>query len=208
LRSIIARFATANPGHRLVAGSRFRSLDAQIGNWNRNGTVGTHTPRVLARARREIGDAARYPDLGSYLDPASGLLSHIAAPMPLPAGAAGLAMLAALSTSAEFGPQIEERRRRTEAIERFADWLAAQRTGAPSVTVATPGLSNHGVGQAVDFQVHERGAGRVAGASNPGHWRSSGWAERLADAVRPSAHFDGPLRVPDEPWHWTFDPTP
>ena len=214
LTSIKSRFNKANPDHRLVAGSRFRSLDVQIKNWNRNGTVGTHSPKVLARARRELKDMAAYPDLGPYLHEGSGLLAHSA----LPAGVAGvagiggllggpLAALAALGVATAAATH-GDTQARNAAIDRFTEWLAKQRTGAPSVTVATPGLSNHGVGQAIDFQVHKRGGAKLAGASNPDHWRTSGWADRLADAVRPSPYFSGPLRVPDEPWHWTFDPTP
>ncbi len=213
LTSIRSRFRTANPEHRLVAGSRFRSLDAQIKNWNRNGTVGTHAPKVLARAQRELKDAATYPDLGPYLNEKSGLLVHSALPagVSVVAGIGNIAggPLAAMAAAgialgaAAYGNTLA----RNAAIDRFIEWLAKQTTGKPSVTVATPGLSNHGVGQAIDFQVH-KGSVKLAGASNPDHWRTSGWADRLADAVRPSAYFSGPLRVPDEPWHWTFDPTP
>jgi hypothetical protein len=31
-----------------------------------------------------------------------------------------------------------------------------------------------------------------------------GWADRLATEAR-AAGFRGPLRIPDEPWHWWID---
>ena len=137
---------------------------------------------MLARARRELKDVAAYSDLGPYLHEGSGLLVHSA----LPAGVAGvagiggllggpLAALAALGVATAAATH-GDTQARNAAIDR-TEWLAKQRTGAPSVTVATPGLSNHGVGQAIDFQVHKRGGAKLAGASNPDHWRTSGWAD-------------------------------
>jgi len=203
LRSIRRRFSAANPRHVLRAGSRFRSLSTQIDNWNKNHTVGVHAPVALKRAEKELKKDGGYPDLGPYLHEASGLLSHTVLPG---AGLMSLLPLGFPGTSGE-DPDAETIRLRSAAIEKFVTWLAAQRNGKPSVTVSTPGLSNHGVGQAVDFKIFEGGR-RIRGASNPTEWRSSGWAERLADAVQPSQFFSGPLAVPDEPWHWTFDPTP
>ena len=211
LRAIRTRFERANAPNRLRAGSRFRSLAAQIDNWNDNGPVGTHGPRILRRAEREISNETNYPDLGNYLHEPSGLLSHSAMPggVGIPGAALGL-LTAPVPGMAPVVAAANEAAERNAGIERFVTWLASQRTGGPSPTVATPGLSNHGVGQAIDFVIVNGAGDRVLGASNPGAWRDppDNWARRLADAVRPSTHFTGPLRVPDEPWHWTFDPTP
>lgn len=86
-------------------------------------------------------------------------------------------------------------------------WLTAQ-VPTPVPTLAAPGLSPHGQGRAVDFQVLRNGvvvAGTDASAI-AAQWRRSGWAARLKDAVRASgAAFDGPLQSPDEPWHYRYD---
>ncbi len=212
LRKIIARFNTTNPGHRLVAGSQFRPLEVQVANWWRNPYVKIHAPTMLTRARREIRDEARYPDLGDYLHEASGLLLHVVPPASslssmLP-GMIGPTLGGMLAMTEVATGATDLRHQRDAAIERFARWLAIPRFWSPKLTVATPGLSDHGLGQAIDFQIHQRGAGQILGASSAAWWRSSGWATKLADAVGPSRHFAGPLRSPDEPWHWTFDATP
>lgn len=207
LREIRRRFETANPGHRLVAGSQFRSMDAQISNWRKNWSVDVHAPKMLARARDEIGKTGDYPDLGGYLSEGSGLLTLSVMPMQAPGMITGMHQLAALGLAAPS--ELEQiNAARAEAVARFARWLGEQRTGKPSLMVATPGLSSHGVGQAIDFQVHKVGGAQVVGAGGAEAWRSTGWAAKLADAVRPSRYFSGPLKSPDEPWHWTFDPTP
>lgn len=87
-------------------------------------------------------------------------------------------------------------------------WLAAHAPN-PVPTLAAPGLSPHGQGRAVDFQVMRKGV-LVAGTDSTAitsQWRRSGWAVRLEDAVRASgAPFDGPLQAPDEPWHFRYEP--
>ncbi len=90
----------------------------------------------------------------------------------------------------------------------FGDFL---RAFAPSPTppLAAPGLSAHGQMRAVDFVV-KQGDRIVAGASTadiPALWTGQGWAERLNAAVLASgAPFAGPLRIPDEPWHYDYRP--
>lgn len=85
------------------------------------------------------------------------------------------------------------------------------RAFAPSPTppLAAPGLSAHGQMRAVDFVVIQ-GDRIVAGASTadiPAIWIGQGWAERLEAAVAASgAPFVGPLRIPDEPWHFDYRP--
>ena len=39
-------------------------------------------------------------------------------------------------------------------------------------------------------------------------WMATGWADRLARAVRASGEsFSGPLQSPREPWHYAFRPS-
>lgn len=81
----------------------------------------------------------------------------------------------------------------------------------PVPTLAAPGLSPHGRGSAIDFQVY-RADKLVAGpdsASVTQVWGRGGWSQRLSAAVDASgAPFEGPLRSPDEPWHYSFVPGP
>jgi hypothetical protein len=90
----------------------------------------------------------------------------------------------------------------------FGDFL---RAFAPSPTppLAAPGLSAHGQMRAVDFVVTQ-GERIIAGASTAdiaALWTGQGWAGRLKAAVLASgAPFVGPLRTPDEPWHYDYRP--
>lgn len=90
----------------------------------------------------------------------------------------------------------------------FADFLRAF-APTPPPPLAAPGLSPHGQMRAVDFVVTQ-GKRIVAGASTediPAIWIGEGWAERLRAAVVASgAPFAGPLRNPDEPWHFDYRP--
>ncbi len=95
-----------------------------------------------------------------------------------------------------------------EAAGAFAAWLRGWQPPT-QVNLAAPGLSAHGQGHAFDFQVLKDGA-LVAGTDSrtaAADWVASGWAARLADAVKASgAPFTGPLQSPDEPWHYTYRP--
>jgi hypothetical protein len=79
-------------------------------------------------------------------------------------------------------------------------------TAAP---LAAPGLSAHGQLRALDFQI-VRGSQVVAGTSIDSVvrvWEREGWASRLHQAVVSiKAHFEGPLRSPNEPWHYRYVP--
>jgi hypothetical protein len=76
-------------------------------------------------------------------------------------------------------------------------------------TLAAPGLSLHGQLRAFDFQI-QRGDQTIAGPDSTtirGVWAAQGWTERLATAVRSaSTRLQGPLRTPDEPWHYVYSP--
>jgi len=90
----------------------------------------------------------------------------------------------------------------------FGDFLRAF-VPSPTPPLAAPGLSAHGQMRAVDFVITQ-GDRIVAGASTadiPAIWIGQGWAERLNSAVLASgAPFAGPLRIPDEPWHYDYRP--
>lgn len=75
--------------------------------------------------------------------------------------------------------------------------------------LAAPGLSLHGQMSAVDFQV-QRGHEIVAGTESAEiaeAWESQGWSRRVQAAVAASSkRFKGPLRQPNEPWHYDYVP--
>ncbi|MBK8457720.1 MAG: hypothetical protein IPL47_11935 [Phyllobacteriaceae bacterium] len=89
------------------------------------------------------------------------------------------------------------------------NWLVAYR-GQKQSNIAAPGLSPHGRGRAIDFQVMNDGK-IIAGADSKQVetvWRSQHWDERLlASIIAASAAFFGPLKSPDEPWHFDYDPS-
>ncbi|KFN51423.1 hypothetical protein [Arenimonas composti] len=96
-----------------------------------------------------------------------------------------------------------------EGAEGFVAWLRGSELAVPP-NLAVPGLSPHGQGRAFDFQVF-RGERLVAGTDSrriQADWRDGGWAEKLAEAVRISDAFAGPLVSPDEPWHYDYLPPP
>lgn len=92
--------------------------------------------------------------------------------------------------------------------EALGKWLIAFRPAKPA-NLAAPGLSLHGRGRAIDFQVMQDDA-VVAGTNSreiESEWRSGGWEAKLKasmDAAGPS--FSGPLTSPDEPWHYNYTP--
>jgi hypothetical protein len=75
--------------------------------------------------------------------------------------------------------------------------------------LAAPGLSLHGRARAIDFQVH-RGNEVIAGADTDDIdtiWIGQGWGRKLERAVRgASTKFAGPLTMPNEPWHFEYQP--
>lgn len=80
----------------------------------------------------------------------------------------------------------------------------------PTPSLAAPGLSLHGRMQAVDFQV--MAGNRLVAGTDPATvvetWEASGWKAKLQSAVNEAnAGFVGPLKSPDEPWHYDFRPS-
>jgi len=90
--------------------------------------------------------------------------------------------------------------------ERFKAFLTNWYPSTPA-PLAAPGLSAHGQLRAIDFQITN--AGRiVAGtsvASVTQTWEKPGWHNKLRRAIETAgADFVGPLRAPNEPWHYTY----
>jgi len=81
----------------------------------------------------------------------------------------------------------------------------------PTPSLAAPGLSLHGRMQAIDFQV--MAGNRIVAGTDPttvyATWEKSGWKAKLQSAVNEAnAGFVGPLKSPNEPWHYEFQPGP
>jgi len=95
-----------------------------------------------------------------------------------------------------------------KGVSAFRDLLVAFKP-VPTPSLAAPGLSLHGRMQAVDFQVMS-GNRLVAGtdvATVAEAWEMSGWSMKLQSAVNEAnAGFVGPLKNPNEPWHYDFRP--
>lgn len=91
-------------------------------------------------------------------------------------------------------------------IERFSRFLHEWR---PTVAapLAAPGLSKHGRLRAIDFQIMRDG--RVVAPTQMDKvapiWAAQGWTRKLQAATEGSG-FVGPLRSPDEPWHYEYVP--
>jgi hypothetical protein len=77
------------------------------------------------------------------------------------------------------------------------------------VTLAAPGLSDHGHANAFDFVVLEDGGKEMAMASSAWVTTWEGphdWTTKLKAAVDSAGEgrFDGPLKSPKEPWHYGY----
>lgn len=90
------------------------------------------------------------------------------------------------------------------SLERFRKFLRQWRP-TMSAPLAAPGLSLHGQLRAVDFQIMKGDAivatAEVAAAAPV--WENQGWSRKLKAAVAGS-RFTGPLRSPNEPWHYEY----
>jgi len=77
--------------------------------------------------------------------------------------------------------------------------------------LAAPGLSLHGQARAIDFQIH-KGTRVIAGpevAKIASTWEAQGWSAKLHAAVSAvSDKFKGPLKMPNEPWHYEYTAAP
>ena len=93
------------------------------------------------------------------------------------------------------------------SVERFSEFLRHWHPPTPPA-LAAPGISKHGQLRAIDFAVFKDG--KVIAPTNlkasESVWVREGWSDRLKQATL-NTRFDGPLRVPHEPWHYEYDPS-
>jgi hypothetical protein len=95
------------------------------------------------------------------------------------------------------------------AVARLREFVVAWHATSVPPAVAAPGLSPHGQGLAFDFQV-QQGDRIIAGtdaATAAADWDAAGWTAKLRAAIDgASTHFEGPLAMPPEPWHYEYRP--
>jgi hypothetical protein len=117
-------------------------------------------------------------------------------------GKTASALLASARASMAHSPD-RPSPRSIEAFKRFlSDWRPA-----PAAPLAAPGLSAHGRMRAVDFQIMRDG--RIVAATEvnavPRAWDAPGWTAKLKRAIVASGtRFEGPLKSPNEPWHYEY----
>ncbi|HEU5137515.1 MAG TPA: hypothetical protein VFU13_20395, partial [Steroidobacteraceae bacterium] len=109
---------------------------------------------------------------------------------------------------AEVARQAFPRANSPEGVAAFRNLLVSFKP-VPTPSLAAPGLSLHGRMQAIDFQV--MAGNRIVAGTDPSTvietWETSGWKAKLQSAVdEANAGFVGPLKNPDEPWHYDFRP--
>lgn len=206
IRAVKKRFDAANKSEKYTLGStsKFRPLETQIGYWNGRENVQERAVGVLVKLRKRMAKKSKeivgthrlpaYPDLASFKDRTQ-LFLQLTSPVVGITASIG-------SPDSEEAAKLALHQQRLKAIEDFAVFLR-KTTLNGELKTATPGISHHGRGEAVDFLVRKAGV-KVVGASNAAKWRSTELAGALADAMKDSKHFEGPLKKPDEPWHWDF----
>ncbi|MBI4906666.1 MAG: D-alanyl-D-alanine carboxypeptidase family protein [Acidobacteria bacterium] len=97
------------------------------------------------------------------------------------------------------------------SVESFVKMITEEAKNLPAATNATPGLSAHGHLKAIDFHVTQNG-NKVLHSGGADYWRSTGADDALKAAVTTVNNnsgrkvFDGPLKSPDEPWHYSYIP--
>jgi len=210
LKVVMDRFDQENSGFRLVRGSLFRSLLTQIAYWN---SIKRHDIQMVADALMQnarkvftkksnelIGSmqVPEYPMIEEYND-ATQLWFRLITP---PGGGVPGALF---GTNPEAQAKFARFVQLKNGLDDFAE-VIRKATLLKAPKTATPGLSDHGQSRAIDFGVQNLKTGtKILGASNASAWRETGFAQKLATAMTASNHFHGPLRVPDEPWHWDFE---
>ena len=153
---VVSLFQRTHPGYQLRVTKLARSLEDQIGLWNRTKSVESASSNFMKQIVRSI---VTYPDTATK-----------------------------------------------QSLAKFQALLRKQSV-SPVPTVAVPGLSHHGQLRAYDFIIWQ-GDKIVAGTdarSIRGQWIGGGWSNRLRQAIfGASNRFDGPLKSPNEPWHYTY----
>ena len=94
------------------------------------------------------------------------------------------------------------------ASKAFWRWLKGFRP-SQRARLAAPGLSRHGRARAIDFQLKKDGrifAGTSVEAVRE-VWRAEKWDEKLKASIEAAGpSFSGPLKNPDDTWHYDYDP--
>lgn len=155
---VISLFQRTYPGYQLRTTKLARSLEDQLGLWNKTGSVKTASANLMKQVVKVIG-ASAYPNTATK-----------------------------------------------QSLAKFETFLKSH-SPRPVPTVAVPGLSHHGQLRAYDFIIWqgEKIVAGTDGASIRGQWIGGGWGNKLRQIVyRASGKFDGPLKSPNEPWHFTY----
>jgi hypothetical protein len=173
-------FAKANAGFRLTNSRLIRDLPTQLKLWNDNASVGTAASTLWSLAEAEVAK----PNLKQ--------------PTPTTASATPVKPTAAPTTPVK--PTADQ-------VKAFTKFLRQSSPG--TIMVATPGLSDHGHANAVDFTVREADSDTVIAGASKAHieqnWDKDGYTKALKDAVTAAGdRFEGPLQSPYEPWHYTI----
>lgn len=118
-------------------------------------------------------------------------------------GSAAMELFASLSD--EF-PDVESKGQISP--EKLESWLRSY-SSEQRASLAAPGLTRHGQGHAIDFQIMQDGK-FVAPADTSlvaTVWEANGWADKLAESIAAAGpSFYGPLTSPNEPWHYDYRP--
>lgn len=114
-------------------------------------------------------------------------------------GAAAAEIMSAFSAAFPEGPADAKKQ---------AAWLRGFQSSTRA-NLAAPGLTLHGRASAIDFQIMKDGKIHAGanGKEVESAWRAEGWDLKLKtsmDAAGPA--FKGPLKNPDEPWHYDDAP--
>ena len=188
--------------YKLGHGKKFRSLDRQVKYWNTRSNVQNIADQILQKVRKRVtaksaqsglSDGPSYPQIEEYADRFQLTFKVAMRPSAIARNpnAAGIAEKDAVFNQLQ------------KALDDFAEYLR-KTTFSGELKTATPGISDHGRSQAIDFGVRDSSGTKICGASSASTWRSTGMASHLASAMKASKHFEGPLKSPDEPWHWEF----
>lgn len=223
VQNLLRHFNNDNPGYQLRTAPTHRPLEVQISLWNRSQSVRRIGRALAVLTSRELARIETVLLVPPYLDmhQSNTRLRSCVAPRTVPMRQP--AYLALSVTRKETPPylhsqqsrpdiqqsslppvvEIKKRKKHYKAyLDRFKRFLIRQRLENP--TSATPGLSLHGQARAIDFIV-SRNNQMIVGPSNPQLWRTSGWAARLDNLIHVyGPNFRGPLRNPDEPWHYNY----
>ncbi len=93
-------------------------------------------------------------------------------------------------------------------LEKMRQWLSGFRLSKWPL-LAAPGLTRHGRAGAIDFQIMK--GGEIFAGAKARHvrelWEERGWKAKLQASMKAAGpSFNGPLKRPNEPWHYEYEP--